>query len=148
VDRDVVDRREHLLELLARRTMRIGEDHQRSLAVAALHLHSEVVRQRIHIDRRELAHPLLGEVAIRLGIDDPPDDDVRRVRIRVDDLHAVRAAKAHLVDAGQRRGGNAFDLRAAKLGFDRLANRRFVRGGSGECAAEQHHDKNSVHRFL
>jgi hypothetical protein len=152
VDRHVVDLRERALELAARRTIGIGEHRQHALAVAALDLDRQVERQRLELDRVQLAQALLGKVAeIGARVVDLALDHEVAARVDVDDLHALLGAVAHLVEAGHRPGLDAVD-RHAELRLERPAQRRLVgqrgRGEDERGRAEDQGQEDSVqHRF-
>src|SRR5205085_2525707 len=138
IDGDVVDLLQRLLELLARRAVGIGEHRHDALAVAALHLHRLVERQRFELDGVQLARPLFGHVAVVLRVVDLADEDVRGVCVRIDDTHAAaRRAKADFVQA-ERTGLYALDLDAAELLLHHPADLRFVRERAGHYLQQRH----------
>src|SRR2546423_12317448 len=100
VDRDVVDLGERALELSASGAVWIGEHRHDALAIAALHLHGEIERQRFELDGIELAQTVLGQVAFAAKVEDISLDDVASGRIYINHAHAVRGTKTDLVESG------------------------------------------------
>ena len=98
---------------MAVRAVRIGEHGDLARAVALDPLHGAVQRQVGPLDAVQLGQALLREVGGGLRVEQIAIQDVAAGGIGVDDL----AAEVDLVQAGQRRLGNALDLHVGAQGL-------------------------------
>jgi len=126
VDADVIELHQQLLEPAAIRAVRVGEHREHALAVAALDPERKIERQRAEFDRREFLQALRGEIAVGPDVDQLAGEEVSALRVGIHDLRSLVGAKADLEYAGDLRLLYAFDLDAAQLGLDRLADARLV----------------------
>ncbi|CAM2149181.1 hypothetical protein PT2222_210026 [Paraburkholderia tropica] len=108
VDRDVVDRLQRAFELMAVRAVRVGEHGDLALAVSLHDLHGVFERQLREVDLVDLGQTRLGEIAVRLGVDEVAGQHVVAVGVAIDDLRA----EVHFVETRDRRLGDALDVAA------------------------------------
>jgi hypothetical protein len=123
MDGDVVQSREVALDTLAVAAVGIGEDGHLALAVAAYDRECVLEGQAAEVDREQLLHPFLGQVAALAHVDQAALDQVIALGVRVVDVVVVDAdlkqtgdrGFAHLVDGRQL--GQAFGQVLADRGF-------------------------------
>ncbi len=91
-----------VLELLAERAQRVGEHRDLAAAVATHRLDGEIERQACEIDGVEIVPARLGEVFMRLRIDDATEHEMLAALIRVQDFligdDFIQAGKLGAID--------------------------------------------------